>query len=71
MADITQLRRAVVELENGVQWVKALAEVADLKEDTREQILQLLALAGSLEKQQHRPELEQKIQFEGELQLRA
>jgi Fe2+ transport system protein B len=71
MADITQLRRAVVELENGVQWVKALAEVADLKEETREQIQQLLDQAGSLEKQQAQVRIEQKIQFEEEQQHRA
>lgn len=71
MADITQLRRAVVELENGVQWVKALAEVADLKEETREQIQQLLDQAGSLEKQQAQARIEQKIQFEEEQQHRA
>lgn len=64
MADMNQLKRAVVELENGVQWVKALTEVGELKEETREQFQQLIEAAEQLQRQQEQAQLSAKISSE-------
>ena len=64
MSDMNQLKRAVVELENGVQWVKALTEVGELKEETREQFQQLIEAAEQLQRQQEQAQLSAKISSE-------
>jgi len=64
MADMNQLKRAVVELENGVQWMKALTEVGELKEETREQFEQLIDTARQLQKQQEQAQIAARISSE-------
>lgn len=64
MADMNQLKRAVVELENGVQWMKALTEVGELKEETREQFEQLIDNARQLQKQQEQAQIAARISSE-------